>query len=267
MKKRLYLWYVLCSYRNNSGGGIILANTDRVLITNCTFVKNIGTRLDQVNTAFDYRDITVGGLAIIFDGTSNYSITISNCNFLNNTASVNDRNANDPRPQGYTPFGNGGAMGIIIRDNSTHNKVDVKNCTYVGNSANYSGGSMYISIFQYSRHNSLVISNSTFWNCTAEANGGSISVNIFDADEDNIVEVLDTEFYNGRAQFGGGALSIVVHDSLISSTYRVTGNPVVTELSRCTFEGNYSPTGGSAIGVVSNARVDQLSFIVTVTDW
>ena len=209
----------------------------------------------------------MGGLAIIFTGTSNSTVTVSNCDFLNNTASVNDRNANDPRPQGYTPFGNGGAMGIIIREASTHNKVDVQNCRYIGNSAKYSGGSVHVSILQNSKNNSLVISNSTFWNSTAEANGGAISVNIFDADEENKVEVVDTDFYNGRAQFGGGALSIVIQESLVSSTRRLTSNPVVTELRRCNFEGNYSPTGGSAMGMVSNARVDRLSFIVNVTDW
>jgi len=157
-------------------------------------------------------------------------------------------------------------MAVLITNYSSRNVLNIQNCKFYRNSAKYTGGSIYIPIFKSSQNNSVVISNSTFKDCTANATGGAISVDIFDVAENNTVEVVDSNFYTGRARFGGGAMSIVLQDSLASSARIVTSIPVVT-VSRCTFERNYSPTGGSAVGMVSNARVDQLSFIVAVSDW
>ena len=263
--------YAICNSvldRYNPGGGIAVFKVHSALITNCTFANNTVTRPDLLSniTTFNFRAYTAGGLAITFNGTTGASVTVSNCTFVNNTASVNELNANDPRPQGYAPFGRGGAMAVLITNYSDSNVLNVRNCMFYSNSARYTGGSIYIPIFKLSRNNSVVISNSTFWNCTANATGGAISVDVFDVAENNKVEVVDTDFYTGQAWFGGGAMSIVLQDSLASLTRIVTSNPIVT-LSRCRFERNYSPTGGSAIGMVSNARVDQLSFVVAVTDW
>lgn len=202
----------------------------------------------------------------MLENTSYATITVLNCNFSNNAASVNELNSNDPRPQGYTPFGHGGAVAIIITDSSNHTKVKVTWCMFARNSAKHAGGSIYIPIFQYSRNNSVIISNSTFWESTANASGGAISIDIFDVGENNIVEIEDTEFFNGSA-FGGGAISVILQDSLASLTRTGTSHLTVAVLRRCRFVGNYSPTGGSAVGLVSNARVDQLSFTVMVTDW
>jgi len=157
-------------------------------------------------------------------------------------------------------------MAVLITNYSSSNVLNIQNCKFYGNSAKYTGGSIYIRIFKSSQNNSVVISNSTFEECIANATGGAISVDIFDVAENNTVEVVDSNFYTGRAWFGGGAMSIVLQDSLASSARIVTSIPVVT-VSRSTFERNYSPTGGSAVGMVSNARVDQLSFIVAVSDW
>ena len=41
----------------------------------------------------------------------------------------------------------------------------------------------------------------------------------------------------------------------------------VASFDNCTFDGNTSPRGGSAIGLLSNARVDQALVPITFTDW
>ena len=157
---------------------------------------------------------------------------------------------------------------VILITNSAHStRADVTNCMFVGNSAESTGGSISIPIFQHSRNNSVIISNSTFMESTANGSGGALSIDVFDVDENNIVEVVDTKFVNGKAWFGGGAINIVLQDNLALLTRTDTSSQTVAVLKRCRFEGNYSPTGGSAVGLVSNARVDQLSFAVTVTDW
>ena len=235
---------------------------------NCTFVNNFGTRSSVNNDpAVIDREYGFGGLSILFSGTAYATTTVVNCNFTDNTASVNERNSNDPRPQGYTPFGHGGAVVILITNSAHSTQVDVTNCTFVGNSANSTGGSISIPMFRHARNNSVIISNSLFVESTANGSGGALSINVFDVGENNIVEVVDTTFFNGKAWFGGGAINIVLQDSLALLTRTETSNPTVAHLKRCRFEGNYSPTGGSAVGLVSNTRVDQLSLAVTVTDW
>ena len=247
---------------------MFLLNVLNAHIVNCTFVNNFGIRpsVNSDPTVID-REYGFGGLSILFSGTAYATTTVVNCNFTNNTASVNERNSNDSRPQGYTPFGHGGAMVILITDSAHSTQVEVSNCTFEGNSAHSTGGSISIPIFQRSRNNSVIISNSMFNESTANGSGGALSIDVFDVGEDNTVEVVDTMFFNGKAWFGGGAISIVLQDSLASLTRTDTSNPTAAHLKRCRFEANYSPTGGSAVGLVSNARVDQLSLAVTVTDW
>ena len=256
------------THRNNPGGGLFLFNVLNAHIANCTFVNNFGRRPSVNNdpTVID-RDYGFGGLSIFFRGTAYTTVTVINCNFTDNTAGVNELNSDDPRPQGYTPFGHGGAMVILITNSAHSTRVDVTNCMFVGNSAESTGGSISIPIFRHSRNNSVIISNSTFMESTANGSGGALSIDVFDVDENNIVEVVDTKFVNGKAWFGGGAINIVLQDNLALLTRTDTSSQTVAVLKRCRFEGNYSPTGGSAVGLVSNARVDQLSFAVTVTDW
>ena len=71
-------------------------------------------------------------------------------------------------------------------------------------------------------------------------------------------------FTDNKATFGGGAVSILRHYPL---TIASDSTRELAEFENCVFQGNSAPTGGSAVGLVSNARVDQPSFSVSFEDW
>ena len=57
---------------------------------------------------------------------------------------------------------------------------------------------------------------------------------------------------------------MVLVDSQVSTT---SSDPIRLIANRTVFSGNQSPTGGSAVGLVSNARVDQLPLMASFQDW
>lgn len=54
-------------------------------------------------------------------------------------------------------------------------------------------------------------------------------------------------------------------DNLMSDESFVITN--VASFTNCSFVNNSSPTGGSAVGLISNARVDQALATTNFTDW
>ena len=58
---------------------------------------------------------------------------------------------------------------------------------------------------------------------------------------------------------------LLLQDNLVSNTTRLIQNTAT--FSDCLFDSNSSPTGGSAVGLVSHARVDKAVAAANFTDW
>ena len=247
---------------------MLLYNDRNIQVQNCTFMNNNGSKPDRrfsegvvINNIY-----SSGGLLVYFNMTLHTSALISDCHFLNNSASISELNANDPRPISYSPFGSGGAI-LAQFANCQNNTVRIVNCTFVDNTAIDRGGSIFVPMIEEAENNTLEISDCVFDSSTTTGAGGAISLGIFDIGENNSMIISDSLFENNRAWFGGGAFSIVLEDSLASTVQTQGSERTIAFLRNCTFDSNYSPTGGSAVGLVSNARVDQHSPIVSFTDW
>ena len=170
--------FVLC--RNNGGGGLGCSNTQSVRVENCVFADNFGIRPDlrADETAFNFRTLNSGGLGLLYTTSSLAVATVHNCTFMNNSASVHPLNANDPRPQPYTPFGHGGALVIHFSNYTNNSMIEINDCVFHSNSAYHSGGAIYVTMIKHPRNNHLVIRNSLFFNCTANRTGGGLSVQV-----------------------------------------------------------------------------------------
>ena len=251
-------------YRNNTGGSLLLYKDRNIHVQNCTFMNNNGSRPDPDRTnVIVTLSFSSGGMAMIFDQTSHTSALINGCKFVNNSANIHYLNANDSRPISYTPIGNGGAL-LARFANCHNNNVTIINCTFVNNTAKYSGGCIYTPMIRKAINNTVEISNCVFDSSNATGAGGAVSMDIFDNGETNRMNISDSRFQNNQAWLGGGALSIVHQDSL-NQTQGIEGT--IAFLKNCTFDSNQSPTGGSAVGLVSNVRVNQRSPTVSFTDW
>ena len=83
-------------------------------------------------------------------------------------------------------------------------------------------------------------------------------------DDNNTVMIENSNFTSCNAEEGGGAFSLVLEDSLSS----FSGNEsTILHMKKCTFHQNTSPMGGSAVGLVTNARIDQFFFVVHFNEW
>ena len=205
---------------------------------------------------------------MIFNHTSNIVVNVTNCSFKNNSALLNEINYGDPRPSSYSFTGHGGALLIRFSDFTNNSRVAIENCVFKESYSTYSGASIYISMIQGIKNNTVTVDNCLFESSSCNSSGGAIAIEVFDVNEDQKVYISNTLFYNNSAQYGGGGLNLLFENTLAPppSSIAIPEDGILT-LYNVTFNGNYSPTGGSALGVVSNTRVDQNDPIVILSNW
>ena len=216
----------------------------------------------NINSSF-IRSYTSGAIAVL-DSANSTQVIVNKCNFINNTASINEANRNDSRIPVFKPIGHGGAIVLRFAGNSHNNSVLVTNCLFKNNSAYNFGGAIYIPLSTGTESNEIVLSNNSFENNKAGTSGGAVILEIFRTGKSSKLYIKDTNFTDNKATFGGGAVSILRHYPL---TIASDSTRELAEFENCVFQGNSAPTGGSAVGLVSNARVDQPSFSVSFEDW
>ena len=240
-----------------------------MVVEDCTFVNNTGMRADHLinETSFNFATYSTGGLAVIFNNNTDASATVLRCHFINNTASVTKENENDPRPPSFLLVGHGGAILLRFSSFTKNTEVSVIDCKFLNNKARYRGGSIYVSLIQHPRNNTVLISNSDFDSSSSNETGGAVTMDIFDTEESNAITIRSTAFRNSTTRDGGGAVSLILEDSLAFTTRVPNSNPTIATFVNCTFDSNICLSGGSAVILASNARVDQSSYSASFVDW
>jgi len=155
-----------------------------------------------------------GGLTIIIwrnlQAQGPVTVLVRNCTFTNNTASINENNANDSktRPSFYVPQGHGGAI-MVLFDQVTNHTVWIQDSVIKNNTALFNGGGLFISFFNSSFWNRVIISGSLVkGNKCNNVRGGGLSMNTFQIANFNQLQVQDTNFVANQAWVGGGACTI-----------------------------------------------------------
>ena len=125
--------------------------TALMTITRCNFTNNKNSQGSG------------GGLATIISGMNgHYSVRISDCYFVNNTAAVS-----------------GGGLFIKFKLDSSNNSVVIENCTFIQNKCHYGGGGACAG-FNVESHisvsNVISFSHCLFQDNTAFGNGGGLSL-------------------------------------------------------------------------------------------
>lgn len=87
------------------------------------------------------------------------------------------------------------------------------------------------------------------------------------AEGNDAITIEDSKFISCCAKKGGGAISLIVQGGPATNNQSTNSDSTLLTVLRSEFRDNHSPTGGSAVGLVSNARIDQVSFVNRFQDW
>ena len=199
------------------------------------------------------------GISISFKGTSSHnSITISDCEFYNNSAE----------------HGSGGGVEAILEDYTSKNTLHINACNFTNNSAlERSGGALklgYVITTPNVNHNNITVQDTLFANNSA-AWGGAVSffASRFKVDLLNRMKFINCSWMGNSASFG--AAMRVNYEAWDSITDGIVPN---TLLCWCTFINNYitntavilkSANGGKSRQVLQSGTLDIDSFEITLS--
>ena len=205
---------------------MILIGVKNITVLNSVFRDNMGSSMYP-----EFSNLTIvlrkgGGLTITYvnaiDGGSH--ALVENCTFVNNTATLNENNLEDAkqRPRLYVPRGHGGGI-LLSFENTIDYRVELRDCLFRGNSANFTGGAAAIQFYRgasniaavesSSRENVVVIMNTTFTDNSCSEDGGAVSINAFEGANKNNVFLDGNTFSGNYAGRNGGALSNIIEVS------------------------------------------------------
>lgn len=252
-------------FSENSGSPLQLRFSTGITLNNCSFTNNINlaeAEPDTENTTITdiYNSISTSGGLTVFARDRPTDISILDCTFSFNNASVNPEN--NTRPVLLEANGHGGA--ILIRLVGSHDShVTIEGCVFEGNEAEVDGGAVYLSLSEYSTDNEVIFrSNRFLGNQVLKASGGAVSINSFNFTSNNVMLVEDCNFTDNYGN-SGGAFSMALYNSDLDSTRR----PDRLVFNNTVFIRNRAPNEGTAVGLFSLVHVDQVGFPVWFQDW
>ena len=252
-------------FRKNSGSPLQLRFSTGITLNNCSFTDNINlaeAEPDTENTTITdiYNSISTSGGLTVFTRDMPTDISIVDCVFSFNNASVNP--VNNTRPVLLEANGHGGA--ILIRLVGSHDsRVTIEGCVFEGNEAEVDGGAVYLSLSEYSTDNEVIFRSNQFSNNRVlKASGGAISINSFNFTSNNYLSVEHCNFIENYGN-SGGAFSMALYNSDLNSTRR----PDRLIFNDTMFTRNRAPNEGTAVGLFSLVHVDQVGFPVRFEDW
>lgn len=251
--------------RGNTGSPLQIRFSTGIRLLSCMFLENRNlaeVEADTENTILTgiYDVISTSGGLTIFSRDIPTDIVIENCTFSSNMANVNP--PNNTRPVLLKANGHGGA--ILLRLVRSHeSSMEIRGCTFEGNSAEVDGGAVYVSLSENASDNIITFVDSSFTsNSVTQASGGAISINSFNFTHSNTMLVERCNFTSNSGD-SGGAVSVAFYNSNLNSTQ----SPDNLTLSESIFTGNRATNEGTAVGLFSLVHVDQIGFPVFFQDW
>ena len=260
-------------YRNNTGVGLELMESNNYVIRNCTFENNVPPLISN-QSAFgnlklnpdvihetDLNRIILSGGGLTIYSVSTLNALVEDCTFRLNSASNQSIHPN--RPPLFQLDGHGGAAFIRLT-NLNSSSVVFRNTIFDTNSAQIGGGAVYLTVSNGASNNSIIFDGCMFRkNSVIETSGGAISVVLYNSTLQNEIMIQDCMFEDNSA-VGGGAIGVVVYDvgdSQLSSD--------VITIKTSVFRKNHGVKEGSAVGLFSLIHEESISnhFKIQIADW
>ena len=243
-------------YRDNQFGAVNIYNSPNVMVRNCTFYNNTS---DGSHSSRPFQ-ATGGGLSIscingIYDSVN---ISISECNFTENSAKLPDRLQGEINRIVFQS-GRGGGIAIFVDTSALVNCV-VNNSVFVSNSADEGGGGLFC-IIEAQNYQTYVFENLLFISNHATVAGALLVGTLYSRSGEafSSVTVANCTFMENTASIGG-----------VSNVYFYNGlvNNSVTFRS-CIFTNNSARRYAGAVNVASyNFFVGRSHYTpVTFIDW
>ena len=202
----MFLLPHLINYRYFTEAVFDIHNSIDVTVFNCSFLHNRGTGVIQE----PFRGNT-GALSITYNNmsspASNPNITITSCNFTNNSAldMLNFRSSSQVFSSGIFT-GRGGAMAVFVQENYFNITTYVYGCYFGHNAARSYAGSLYVLLTGRGSHLGMVDS-CHFMNNSAQHGGGGGIVFLGTKgtlNASHMFYAINCTFIGNKALFGAG---------------------------------------------------------------
>ena len=173
---------------NSAGwhGGAVYVDGGSIHVENSSFIFNSAGLL-RFQEGFPLREESGGAISV--NGTIINSVTISQSNFINNTATT------------------GGGLSILHRGTSDDLNVSIAESNFINNGARHRGGGIYIS----GDRTRISVQQSNFTNNNNNVDRGSVGGALWFSGDNGLITILQSTFINNIASqlqgSGGGALN------------------------------------------------------------
>ena len=206
---------------NSKGTGIVVYDTSgNVTFTGSTFKNNKISERSEISGGgglmVDFTYCYFDNIANCTKEMQNTSYVIQDCDFIENAAIEHNPNSSSFVYQnngGYQGFGRGGGLSFNMRGITYGNRVHIKGCNFISNTASTWGGGVYLSLRDNPTENII-----TFEDCQYTQNkctnfgGGGLKVSLLSYEgkiDSNNITFRNCNFTSNSAMLNGGGVSIV----------------------------------------------------------
>jgi len=262
---------ILLHCRGFTNGAVDVLNVQSFIISDSTF-QNGTTPDDNGNIQADS-----GGLALRYfqNNIGDFNANVRNCNFMDGMAGRREaeaiflrflsRGINSGINQNQFP-GRGGGMGVYINTiNNSSVTINVKNCLFKNNYAEFFGGGLYLYLSggNLSSNHTISVEDTHFINNSVAAAGGAIQTALLIQNLHSTgsqFTYTNCTFNSNRADYGG-AINVV-------QAY-VFGRGNIVNVKECKFVENHASRRGSAISFASLLYPENVEepYSHSITDW
>ena len=259
----MFVAIVFCSFFSEAVFDI--HNCLEVTVENCTFSDNYGSGI----ITEPFRGNT-GGLSITYNRmdafTSNPSITVSSCNFINNTAVPSESFNTDQVFSNGVFTGRGGGMAVFVNENRFNISAEVSNCYYYQNKVSSYGGGCYILFRGTGSHTAWIKGNVYDSNMAMLGGAGIILVGVGETrHRHHLYIVRSCIFERNMANIGVGLYYLINLNGGTSNILIIED----TVFDGNTFLADNSESFGAAIAVDIEDNFEQKESPVSnmITNW
>ena len=262
-----FVLYFCC--RNFSNGVVDVLNARSFVISGSKFLNS--------NTPSENGSIRAdsGGLVLRYlqSDINDFNAYVHNCFFINGTAGrrldvetiltkLLATGINSGLNQNQF-IGRGGGMAVYINAVNSSVIVNVRNCTFENNYAEFSGGGLYLYTGGRSSNHTVLVEDTNFTNNSVAAAGGAVQMALLVQNRDvsgSQYNYTNCSFISNSADYGGAVSAI--------QTY-VFGKGNIVNMKGCNFEENLSYEKGSAITFASLLYPENVEepYSYSITDW